>query len=216
MQAAESSPTDWEWDRVPINAPEVLHCPSDGWATGRASSYRFCRGTLPLWPEDPGGTFISYRNIRPPDVTDGLSQTASVAERLIGTTSGNDALRDPLVTPSREFNALPGDCVSANQGGPTATVVIPHAPVGSRWLSGNWLHASYYHFFPPNSAWRDCEGDGLMAGLAMMSARSHHPTGIHVGFGDGRAQLVSNAVDLAVWRAWATRAAGEVAQTDSN
>lgn len=213
LESAAPSTGDWEWDRLPIDAPAVLQCPSDGLARKRASSYRFCRGILPLWPEDPDGPFVSFRPIKPAGVIDGLSQTAFVSERLIGTTEGQDRHRDPLVTPSTEYNDLLGDCAMANQGGPTAPLVVARAPVGSRWLSGAWLHSSYYHAFPPNSDWRDCTGNGTHLGLALMSARSHHPTGVHVGFGDGRCVLVSNYVDLAVWRAMATRSKGETVST---
>lgn len=209
VQWTPPSAGDWEWDHLPLNAPKVLHCPSDGLARERASSYRFCRGVLPMWPEDPDGPFVSFRPIRPPEVTDGLSQTAFVSERLVGSGAGQDWYRDPLITASTSYAGLLPDCVSANNGGPTLPSVVVGAPVGSRWLSGDWRHSAYYHAFPPNSAWRDCTGDGTHLGLALLSARSYHPTGVHVGFGDGHCVLVSNDVDLHVWRAWATRSQGE-------
>ncbi len=210
-----SGVADLKWDRLPIDAPSVLHCPSDGLATGRASSYRFCRGTLPLWPDDAGGVFLWFQPKRPANVTDGLSNTTFVSERLIGTIEGTDHRRDPLLTQSLEYTNLAGDCVAANQSGAMPSGALSAGPVGNYWLSGNWLHASYYHFFPPNSAWRDCTGDEGYTGLALLSARSHHPTGVHVGYGDGRCVLVSNQVDLEVWRAWATRGGGEPTTSSS-
>jgi prepilin-type N-terminal cleavage/methylation domain-containing protein len=206
---------DHEWNRLPIDAPAILHCPSDGLATGRASSYRFCRGVHPLWPEDAGGVFLWYQPKRPGDVTDGLSNTAFVSERLIGTTEGTDNLRDPLVTSSVEHMNLASDCVTANQSGSTTSGQSPR-PSGAFWLSGDWLHSSYYHFFPPNAAWRDCSGHYAYVGLALISARSHHPSGVHVGFGDGRCVVVRNSVDLVVWRAMATRNGHEAITPDGD
>jgi type II secretory pathway pseudopilin PulG len=197
---------DTDWDGLPVDAPAVLHCPSDSVARGRACSYRFCRGVVPLWPQDPGGVFYSYEQMRPSDVTDGLSNTAFVSERLIGTAANDNRFRDPLLTPSKSLNLLAMNCVAANQGGPTLPPALPYSysPMGSRWLSGEWMHASYDHLFPPNSAWRDCLGIGS-SGSALMSARSNHIRGVHVGFGDGRCVFVSDYVDLPIWRAWATR-----------
>ncbi|MEX2176517.1 MAG: DUF1559 domain-containing protein [Pirellulaceae bacterium] len=214
ISGAGHSLRDSDWDRLPIDAPPVLHCPSDSLAAGRAASYRFCRGVLPLWPQDAGGVFQRFQPHRPSDVTDGLSQTAFVSERLIGTTAGDNRWRDPLVLSSVDSTALTADCAAANQLDPPATPsAVLQSPVGSRWLSGDRLHVSYYHAFPPNSAWRDCTGRPSMSGLSLMSARSFHPAGVQVGFGDGRTVLVSNQVDLAVWRAWATRSQGETAAT---
>ncbi|MBW3596309.1 MAG: DUF1559 domain-containing protein [Planctomycetes bacterium] len=209
IRATSHSLRDSDWDRLPINAFPVLWCPSDALAEGRASSYRFCRGVLPLWPKDPGGVFRRFQPTRASDVTDGYSQTAFVSERLIGTTRGADERRDALVSRSQSHARLAADCVAINGGAPVGFLQSPHAPLGSRWLSGNWLHVSYYHFSPPNTAWRDCVGDGAHVGMALLSARSNHIGGVHVGFGDGRSEFVGDYIDLGVWRAWATRAGGE-------
>jgi prepilin-type processing-associated H-X9-DG protein len=41
-------------------------------------------------------------------------------------------------------------------------------------------------------------------------ARSLHPGGVNLALGDGSVRFVSDHVDLAMWRAAATRAGGEV------
>jgi prepilin-type processing-associated H-X9-DG protein len=214
VQWAAPNPVDSQWDFLPLSAPAVLHCPSDELTRERASSYRFCRGILPLWPEDPDGVFVSFRFIRPAEVTDGLSQTAFVSERLVGTADRQNRRRDPLMTLTHSSEDMLPDCVAANNGGPTLTGPFIDAPVGSRWLSGVWRHCAYYHAFPPNCAWRDCTNHGVYTGASLMSARSFHPSGVHVGFGDGHCAPVSNHVDLQVWRAWATRSGGEALSTE--
>jgi prepilin-type processing-associated H-X9-DG protein len=200
---------DSDWDRTPVDAPAVLHCPSDGLAQGRTSSYRFCRGLMPLWPEDAGGVFTNFRPRTASEVADGLTHTAFVSERLVASVDDGSA-RNYIHLPRQAWgNALTAACVSANQqpvpqASPSAHRTMP----GCRWLSGHWSHATYYHFLPPNSAWRDCWAT-LGISEALVSARSYHPGGVQVGFGDGHCHFVTNEIDLGVWRAWSTRAGGE-------
>ena len=201
-------PSHWDPTRLPLDAPPVLHCPSDSLAVGQATSYRYCRGVLPVYPGDPGGVFTAFFGHAAADVTDGLSNTAFASERLIATTSGVDQSRDPLGLPQMESVDVAPSCIAANQGsGAAVAPVLGARPLGSLWTSGSWAHCAYYHFFPPNAPWRDCWPDS--ADTALVAARSNHRDGLNVLFGDGRVQFVGNAVESRVWRAWATRAGHE-------
>lgn len=95
-------PTQWDATKLPSDAPAVLHCGSDSLAIGKSTSYRFCRGVLPIYPGDPGGVFTAYRPHRAADVTDGLSHTAFASERVLGTKSGLNSTRDPIFLPSMQ------------------------------------------------------------------------------------------------------------------
>ena len=45
---------------------------------------------------------------------------------------------------------------------------------------------------------------------AAVTSRSFHPGGVQVALADGSVRFVGNTIDLAIWRALATRAGGEV------
>ncbi len=61
-------------------------------------------------------------------------------------------------------------------------------------------------------------GDGLMPGLATNpqhnAARSRHPGGVHVCYGDGTVRWVANNIALATWQALGTMDGNEVANAE--
>jgi prepilin-type processing-associated H-X9-DG protein/prepilin-type N-terminal cleavage/methylation domain-containing protein len=202
-----SASTDPDWTSLNLAAPGILHCPADALAAGKDSSYRYCRGNLPLWPQDPGGAFVHFRGIRLASITDGLSTTAFASERLISVPRSGSPQRD------RDLHALnttvsndvASECIASNSGG-WANWYLGRA--GTSWLSGRWVHAPYYHLFPPNSGWVDCV-EGASTHMALTTARSNHSGGVNVLFGDGHVTFVGNGVSLPIWRAWATRSGSE-------
>jgi prepilin-type N-terminal cleavage/methylation domain-containing protein/prepilin-type processing-associated H-X9-DG protein len=210
---AARQPSRWDLRPLGLAAPVVWRCPEDGRALERASNYRFNRGLVPMWPGDPLGVFTSFRAKTAANVQDGLSHTAFVSERIIGSEAGNDWRRDPrLVTVPRTSDGadVPAACAAVNQSGLPPISAFPPS-WGTNWLSGEMHHAVYYHFLPPNSAWQDCLPE-RSAGRSLSSARSLHAHGVHTLFGDGHVQFVGNSIDLAVWRAWGTRDEHETIQ----
>lgn len=200
---AVKAPQRWDPRLLQLPSPAVARCPDDSFAENSAGSYRFNRGLLPLWPGDPHGVFHNFTGKRAADITDGLSSTAFVSERIISTTDQMDHLRNPLDAEHVLANALASACISLNENNASATAVS-QPPLGGNWLSGDWGQSCYYHFFLPNSAWRDCSGS-YREGPHLPNARSWHAGGVNVGFGDGHCALISNSIDLSVWRAIGTR-----------
>jgi prepilin-type N-terminal cleavage/methylation domain-containing protein/prepilin-type processing-associated H-X9-DG protein len=203
---------DPDWSDLDMPAPSTLHCPSDSLAMGEASSYRYCRGNLPLWPADPGGAFVrNDQGFRVAEITDGLSHTAFVSERLVSIPRGGspDRRRDLIDLGSQGSHPMGTACLDANgRDNAAGSLNWSREPVGTAWLSGRWLHASYYHLLPPNSDYSDCRNSD-MAGLAVLTARSNHPGGVNLLLGDGSVQFVSDQIALEVWRARATRAGSD-------
>jgi prepilin-type processing-associated H-X9-DG protein len=177
-------------------------------------------GALPVVnPQQPAPWQVE--RIRFKDFSDGLSQTALVAERRIG--SGE------VIRNSRGISFLPpGTPVSLQSscgGGAGATRSQPDwvgycggsghgdavysVPHGRAWISGWTLAANLYmHAMPIND--RNCHlygGEGT--GENMVTPSSQHLGGINVLFGDGRVEFVSENVDMPAWWSVGTRNGGE-------
>jgi hypothetical protein len=205
---------------------EVFVCPSDSPPTG-GNNYRACRGTTTAYyrPSRPApdpmlghpdmprpGVFASYPR-RAADVRDGLSVTAFFSERVVGDgePQSYDAWRDVLRIPDTAWNVwispneLATACADADPGAP-AVGGPPRSYAGWTWLLSGKLHTLYSHVLPPNSWIPDCGADDPKheMGVAAISARSMHPEGVNVAYGDGTVRFEHESIDLAVWRAAST------------
>jgi len=204
----------------------VFLCPSDCMRTG-ANNYRACLGagtggtplryatteqTREQYRLNSTGIFPIDRAVAAGDVRDGLSQTVLFSEKVIG--SGNpdayDPFRDHILTDGP--TGLPDEAIRTCREGPTASYLLDPW-TGHTWLFSGLHHTLYNHVAGPNSPVPDCS-DGvawaMVGGDGLYAARSFHPGGVNAVFGDGSVRFVSNGIDLAVWRALATRAGGEI------
>jgi len=82
---------------------------------------------------------------------------------------------------------------------------------GVAWIVGTEAMAGYNAYSPPNSKTPDVYGHGF----GWVSARGPHPGGVLVLTGDGSVKFIKDSINLATWRALATRAGGEVISSDS-
>jgi prepilin-type N-terminal cleavage/methylation domain-containing protein len=203
----------------------VFLCPSDGAGTRVGDgpiNYRLNMGSGPrsLSIEMPGeaGPFEALVSIAPGAITDGLSNTALVAEKSRGggRPSAWDARRDywfadrtrnpPLTTP--EAIAI---CESLSPNS-----VPPHnAWAGSSWMLDGYGQTNYNHALTPNSMIPDCTDHGSdrgtddSPGSGVFAARSQHGPGIHFLTADGAAHWVGSSISPRVWSAIGTRAGHE-------
>jgi prepilin-type processing-associated H-X9-DG protein len=193
---------------------KTFECPSDSVPPG-GSSYRVCAAAVPFGQKPKIQLWSGIRDL---DWRDGRAQTVVLSERATG---DMDASR---YTPDRDI-ALMGmgtglttvdDLVNVcrrNGGAP-----IDHSSnLGATWLFSGYPQTWYNHVLTPNSRIPDCVGDFDRQldfydsrGRLAVSARSYHPGGVNVGFADGTVRFMSQAIDLALWRALATRDGGEV------
>lgn len=203
---------------------EVFLCPSDGGPSPErtgATNYRANMGaSMALFPDlhEPSrsGPFALEKWIRPSDVSDGLSSTAFLSERLRGDRNlGSwDRRRDPWFAGIRSLtttSAAIQRCASAPAGVP------PHYSEGGwTWFLFGYDTTFYNHVNAPNAASPDCATAtpefGLRGGSdsGAYSARSNHSSHVNVATGDGAVHRVRDGVSPEVWCSLATRAGGEI------
>ena len=79
---------------------------------------------------------------------------------------------------------------------------------GGKWIDGHYGNTLYNHYYTPNPRTWDCGNGSHNKGLS--TARSYHSGGVNLLLADGSVRFVRNTIDLAAWRAMATRQGGEV------
>ncbi|MFV1966165.1 MAG: DUF1559 domain-containing protein [Pirellulaceae bacterium] len=95
----------------------------------------------------------------------------------------------------------------------------------TEWVDGRAHQTGFTGTFPPNTFFPFVSGgktydvdfnssrEGKTTNqrtYAVVTSRSHHPGGAQVALADGSARFVAETIDIAVWRALATRDGGEV------
>ncbi len=154
--------------------------------------------------------------IRMGDVTDGLSNTAAIAERLImgaqdinGLRSANPKLLSYHTTERARTQAeIWRNCELSHRD------LFHSAFQGRAWISGWTLTSStYMHVFTPNT--RNCHyhgGEGT--GDNIVAPSSNHTGGVNVSMGDGRVTFISDTIDRQVWWLLGSRNDGQVVVFD--
>lgn len=199
-------------------------CPSDPEATFNSMSYGGNIGTgnqkygmNGFFSTDEPGFVVGYPPdarrttslTRPRDITDGLSNTASMAEFLpfptwgryldSGPTQAHEDFRrffwsiSPPRSSPEEMPQLMNECL-AMRDAPARNV--SHSNIrGRQWFitPRNIYNATYHHILPPNSP--SC---GTFT-YGIFSSGSVHSGGAQVLFGDGHVQFVADGIDSFVW-----------------
>ncbi len=207
------------WPYYPANATamgtkvETFLCPSDGADPPADDSgpvnYAFCSGSGINGGEATGadGPFILGRSLGLADMVDGTSATAFVAESLLGI-AGPYSQTSPTPRPGHPERAFARVTTP-----PLTDAACANAPngwlfnKGAGWWDGNYLNTLYNHHLPPNSPNYDCI---TFHNPGWKAARSRHPGGVNLLFGDGHVQFLRDAIAPATWRALGTRSGGEV------
>ncbi len=185
-----------------------------------------------IWPVGGNGAFsMGKKGLKAGEYTDGLSQTAFFSERIKG--NGDDQASIPdrstmIRCPNNSFrggvsfepNFLAADAYIPNASGFTFTKagrLDPESSFSNGWPFAGYDSTQYNHVAPPNWKGQDC-GVSFISDApqehAIVAARSDHPGTVVVAFGDGHTAIVSDSVDLVVWRAVGSRNGGEVVNLD--
>jgi prepilin-type N-terminal cleavage/methylation domain-containing protein/prepilin-type processing-associated H-X9-DG protein len=193
----------------------LFQCPSDP-AGGRVpgsgyggNNYAGCVGTGVNAGDyvSGDGVFLLNQKIGFKHIADGTSNTVAFSEILLG--SGASGAGPTPADPRRQFVQLPGSTPTTPAACAPNAATVWSGMRGDRWVNGGYLSTLYNAYAPPNpSGFYDCINAANNYGLA--SARSGHPGGVNLLLCDGSVRFVSDGIDLATWRALATRAGGEV------
>ncbi len=201
-------------DQSGWSSPSAYTCPSDSLLSRSAMHVSYAVNAGPVVGGDPVQWWNRKRRLR--DVSDGLSNTAAFAERLVmlvepfhfpDEVSDEERGRNPLRVLWRtlrefgpsELRELAAHCSSAE-----VRAVAPGAGFPPSHLYVN-PEPTYNHLLPPNN-WSFLNGDN---NKGPYPPSSQHEGGAHVLFLDGSVSFISNSIDREVFWALGTINGGE-------
>ena len=172
---------------------------------------------------NPNGCFFYNSGVTFAAITDGLSQTVAISESLLGQTNG--AFNVPASSGVNPREIMAQQTAVAITAQPPADLTVAECTSaaagssgyyngqrGGSWCQGDFRHALYTHYFPPNYKSYDCLRG---SDYGWKAARSRHPGGVNALFCDGSVKFVKDTVNVATWQALGTRAGGEVVSADA-
>lgn len=158
------------------------------------------------------GAFYPGSKLRPGDIKDGLSNTLGLAEvKAWNPYFRNASLTDPPLPTPDAVCSLGGD-FKAESG-------------HTEWVDGRAHQTAFTATFTPQTLVPCQIGDELfdvdwnnmqegtsptVSTYAVVTSRSHHPSGVQVVLMDGSVHSIMKTIDLETWRALATRKGHDV------
>ncbi len=215
-------------DGGPYDFTTHAHHPGEEGESVSGGNYMVCTGSGTDTNYDvrfaTDGAFNCHETLGLESLTDGTSNTMLFSETLVGSHDGDlSGARDSVLAGRmnhryvgefdtdgpEETDAAPGfAAIAPNPDMNTAFAVDPGEWCGCRancWMLGTAVDSSYNAYQLPNSKFADVHANGI----GILSARSNHPLGLNVTFGDGSTKFVSETISLPVWRGWSTRNGNE-------
>lgn len=185
----------------------VYRCPSDPTTLpasigGRNNYYWNAGSGIVMYATgtsgQPAPNGVIYHNSKIPfaKVTDGLSNTAAMSEKLTG--DGSNGMSSPKTDTFRPgtYPNTPDEATQqCNATDVTDLTKQGYSNVGGPWLQQYHSTNQYNHVLPPNG--RSCM---FPPGRIATTANSQHVGGVHLLLCDGTVKFISDNLDLATWR----------------
>jgi len=224
-----------------------LLCPSDSDRLTNSEghvNYAFNWGSKPYrYSTNPTGPFVveasTWKSVgygssitRFASITDGLSQTAAVSERVkgigngwnLGSTNGQVTSKDgsyPTSTVLSVAATSDADIVPLTYQKNCRALSPATATPGSFGNPGGFWHmglngnTAYTHVMTPNT-WSCAYGQpDTNHPQGALTASSHHPGGVNVAFCDGSVKFIKDSVSTTAWWGIGSRNGGEVVSADA-
>ncbi len=208
----------WRIDQLGKHRLDILGCPSDpqsgrpsedfgmyatnyaGNSGGGVQKYGY-NGLFHSLSSSPSPNYpqLASGPVRLADVTDGLSQTAAMAEILAGSGYPVEVRAYRFGQPrysGTTFDQFVAECRGRPMGEMNAFFR------GLPWSDGAITTTRYTHTLPPNGP--SCN-HGEFTEFSALTAGSLHPGGVQVLFADVSVTFVSESISLDVWRAVGSR-----------
>jgi prepilin-type N-terminal cleavage/methylation domain-containing protein len=223
---------------VPTSRIPVFLCPSEandrvrtknGGPFSYPHTYGFNAGTWFVYDPATGaggdGVFFPNSRLTIGQVADGMSKTLCNAEvraftpyvRNTADPGGSYPAASPPTDPTLIAGLTSGGDAKL---GPDTNACTGH----TEWPDGRVHHAGFTATFPPNTNvpftidGRDYDVDfnsrqegnsATVRTFAAITSRSYHPGVVNVSLLDGSVHAVADGIDVAIWRALASRATGD-------
>jgi prepilin-type N-terminal cleavage/methylation domain-containing protein len=174
--------------------------------------------------EKNNGIFVTNKAVKMSEVIDGLSNTALMAEVMLG--DGNDSKisipEDHFEVPYGPLDPTPADRILLYEA---CKALVPNATTkqfsygGRYWHVGNYAVSRYNHIMPPNGKSCACSGAGALnvrmnyKGVAK-TASSRHTGGVQFLLADGAVKFITESIDINTWWALGSRDGEEVIPAD--
>ncbi len=196
---------------------QVFRCPSDPdplpAAVGGRNNYYWNAGSgIVMYnsgsagqPQSNGIIFHEQR-IKFAHITDGLTNTAAMSEKLTG--DGSNGIATPRTDTLRPgtYPTTPDEAMQqCNAVVGTDLTMQGYSNVGGPWLQQYHSTNQYNHVLPPNG--RSCM---FPPGRIATTANSQHVGGIHTLLCDGSVRFITDSIHLATWRSLGSVNGGEV------
>jgi hypothetical protein len=154
----------------------------------------------------PNGVVFHNKRIRFNDITDGLSNTGCMAEKLTG--DGSNGISSPKLDTFAP-GTYPNNADEATQQCRAVNVSDlskqGYSNVGGPWLQQYHSTNQYNHVLPPNGL--SCM---YPPGRIATTANSQHTGGVQLLLSDGSARFISENLDVNLWRSMGSIDGGEV------
>ena len=242
----------WQgWDVWNV-APIVLRCPSDPGPRPNSSDFTYqfsagdqVRGIQNGISNQIRGPFATRGrpNYRFRDVTDGLSNTAALSERLCARAIAGFRAQTPTAVPSplsvehrlvieTRMTGLiqnPGICFQVSDGRFMLAGQQVQARAGDNWRDGQPMYCAFNTVLPPNAPSCADGGNWGDSHHLVLPPSSRHAGGVNMSVMDGSVRFVTESVDTGnlameqglngpsmygVWGAFGSRAGNESIQMD--
>jgi prepilin-type processing-associated H-X9-DG protein len=180
------------------------------------TNYFLNDGTKFRHAEHDGFRKSTAMDTRPGDITDGLSQTVAMSERLVklnNTLAPRPTVEEMLQKPKRTFwwtevayRRSGEEAAAIDQCRQHRTTVLPQM-FGANAPNLRMGRPSYDHMLPPNhpGCYNGPEDFDVNFEAFLIPASSLHPGGVNSLMADGSVHFVNESIDAGVWQALGTR-----------